>query len=295
MVSHAPVLLRQVVAALRPERRGTIVDGTVGLGGHARALLEAGAGRLIGIDRDLDALDRARDVLAPWAERTHLVHADFRHLGQVLDELGLERVDGVLVDLGVSSLHLDAPGRGFSFRRDEPLDMRMDRTSAPDAATWLRTVSESDLADVVFRFGEERYARRVARAVIRERDSRPIDTTGHLAAVVRRAVPVRGWQRIDPATRTFQAIRIAVNRELEALDAFVAGTLARLTVEGRLAVIAFHSLEDRIVKHTLRGVEHDGPVPVRVLTKKPIVPDDGEVTANPRARSARLRVAERTA
>ncbi len=295
MVSHAPVLLRQVVAALRPERGGTIVDGTVGLGGHARALLEAGAGRLIGIDRDLDALDRARDVLAPWAERTRLVHADFRHLGQVLEGLGLERVDGVLVDLGVSSLHLDAPGRGFSFRRDEPLDMRMDRTSAPDAATWLRTVSESDLADVVFRFGEERHARRVARAVIRERASRPIETTGHLAAVVRRAVPVRGWQRIDPATRTFQAIRIAVNRELEALDAFVVATVARLTVEGRLAVIAFHSLEDRIVKHTLRGLEHDGPVPVRVLTKKPIVPDDGEVTANPRARSARLRVAERTA
>ncbi len=271
------------------------MDGTVGLGGHARALLDAGAGRLIGIDRDLDALERARDVLTPWAERTSLVHADFRHLGQVLGSLGLERVDGVLVDLGVSSLQLDAPDRGFSFRRDEPLDMRMDRTSGIDAAEWLRTVSETELADVVFRYGEERHSRRVARAVVRERATRPIETTGQLAAVVRRAIRVRGWQRIDPATRTFQAIRIAVNRELDQLDAFVADALARLQVGGRLAVIAFHSLEDRIVKHTLRAMEQAGTVPVRVLTKKPIVPDGDEVAINPRARSARLRVAERTA
>jgi 16S rRNA (cytosine1402-N4)-methyltransferase len=208
--------------------------------------------------------------------------------------LGIDAVDGVLADLGVSSLQLDTAGRGFSFRRDEPLDMRMDQTAQPDAATWLREVSEAGLADVLARFGEERFARRIARAIVRERALRPVDTTAQLASIVRRAIPGRPSYRIDPATRTFQAIRIAVNRELERLDTFIVDALGRLRAGGRLVAISFHSLEDRLVKHTLRATEQSGAVAVRVLTKKPVVPDAGEIELNPRARSAKLRVAEKT-
>jgi 16S rRNA (cytosine1402-N4)-methyltransferase len=294
MTVHVPVLLTQVVSWLQPERGGLFVDCTVGLGGHGQALLAAGADRLIGLDRDADALAQARTRLASWGTRVVLVHADFRDLPGVLDREDAGPVAGVLADLGVSSLQLDAAGRGFSFRRDEPLDMRMDRSSGPDAATWLRDVAEDELAGVLSRYGEERFARRIARLIVRERAERPIATTGQLAAIVRRAVPLRGPRRIDPATRTFQAIRIAVNRELERLDAFLPAALRRLAPGGRLGVIAFHSLEDRVVKHTLRAVEHDGDVPIRVLTRKPVVPDDDEVAANPRARSAKLRVAEKT-
>jgi 16S rRNA (cytosine1402-N4)-methyltransferase len=201
----------------------------------------------------------------------------------------------VLVDLGVSSMQLDAPGRGFSFRRDEPLDMRMDRSASPDAAGWLAAVDVDELSDVLARYGEERFARRIARAIVREREREPIATTGRLAEIVRRAIPVRGYHRIDPATRTFQAIRIAVNRELERLDQFLADALALLRAGGRLAVIAFHSLEDRIVKHTLRAIAQAQSLPITLLTRKPVVPDDQEIAENPRARSARLRVAERSA
>jgi 16S rRNA (cytosine1402-N4)-methyltransferase len=295
MADHAPVLLRQVVTLLQPGRGGTFVDCTVGLGGHARGLLAAGAGRLIGLDRDGEALALARTALAPWGGKVLLAHADYRELPHVLDANGVATVDGILADLGVSSMQLDAPGRGFSFRRDEPLDMRMDRSSPPDAAAWVRDVAEEDLADVLGRYGEERYARRIARAIVRERATRPIDTTGQLAAIVRRAIPPPRSRRIDPATRTFQAIRIAVNRELEHLDAFVATALGRLAAGGRLAVIAFHSLEDRIVKHTMRAAEREAAGAVRVLTKKPVVPDPEEVAENPRSRSAKLRVAERCA
>jgi 16S rRNA (cytosine1402-N4)-methyltransferase len=294
MADHTPVLLRQVVGYLTPQRGGVFVDCTVGLGGHARSLLEGGAERVIAIDRDRDALERARSALDPWRDRVTLLHADYRHLGDELDALGIDAVDGVLADLGVSSLQLDAPGRGFSFRRDEPLDMRMDRSSGMSAAEWIRGVGEADLADVLARYGEERYARRIAHAIVRERAVRPIETTGQLAAIVRRANPTRGWQRIDPATRSFQAIRIAVNGELEGLDRFLTGALGRLRPGGRLAVISFHSLEDRIVKHTLRAAEQAGGG-VRVLTRKPVVPDEAEIADNPRARSAKLRVAERAA
>lgn len=295
MIAHVPVLRAEVLHYLRPERGGLFIDCTVGLGGHARALLEAGATRLVGIDRDADALAIARTTLAPWADRVDLVHADYRAIDDVLDSRGLGLVDGVLADLGVSSLQLDTPGRGFSFQRDEPLDMRMDTTTGLTAADRLADVSESDLADVIFAFGEERFSRRIARALVEARADAPIDSTGRLAAIVRRAIPVRGWARIDPATRTFQALRIWLNRELEGLDAFVRSAACRLREGARLVVISFHSLEDRVVKHTLRGLAQEGEVVMKVLTKKPVQAGDDERQLNPRARSAKLRAAERVA
>jgi 16S rRNA (cytosine1402-N4)-methyltransferase len=211
-----------------------------------------------------------------------------------LDGRTVARVDGIVADLGVSSMQLDAEGRGFSFRRDDPLDMRMDTTRGETAADLLAHVEETALADVIFRFGEERHSRRIARAIVAARSERPIVTTGQLAAIVRRAVPTKGWQRIDPATRTFQALRIWVNRELEGLEEFLALAAERLNSGRRLTVITFHSLEDRIVKHTFRGLQRNEPSLVRVLTKHPLTPADDEVARNPRARSAKLRAVERT-
>ena len=290
---HEPVLVAEVLAQLAPSRGGTFVDCTVGLGGHARALLDAGATRVIGIDRDRAAIARAAETLAGYGDRVELVHGDYRGLAGVLDAGGVAGVDGVLADLGVSSMQLDAPDRGFTFRRDEPLDMRMDTTVGPDAAEKLASVGERELADVIYEFGEERHARRVARAILAARDEAPIETTGRLADVVRRAIPRKGYTRIDPATRTFQAIRIWVNDELSGLDGFLTGAAGRLAPGGRMAVISFHSLEDRIVKHTLRQIQADGRLGLAVRTKRPIVPTQAEVERNPRARSAKLRAAER--
>ena len=294
-MTHIPVMTAEVLQHLRPEQGGLFVDCTVGLGGHSRALLEAGASRVIGLDRDLDALARARETLAPWGDRVELVHADYRELDAVLDSRQIVHLDGALADLGVSSMQFDAPGRGFSFMRDEPLDMRMDRTGAETAADLVAQTSERDLADAIFQYGEERYSRRIARALVEARREAPVDTTGRLATIVRRAIPHRGGHvRIDPATKTFQALRIWVNRELDGLDRFVETAARRLRAGARLAVITFHSLEDRIVKHTLRALQQrDGLV--QVLTKKPLIPTDIEVASNPRARSAKLRVAERIA
>jgi 16S rRNA (cytosine1402-N4)-methyltransferase len=284
----------EVLQFLRPEEGGLFVDCTVGLGGHSRALLEAGASRVIGLDRDPAALDRARATLAPWGDRVELVHADYRALGAVLGDRRIDRIDGALADLGVSSMQFDGPGRGFSFQRDEPLDMRMDQTSGESAADLVARSSEGDLADAIFQFGEERFSRRIARAIVEARGETPIDTTGRLAALVRRSVPHRGYQRIDPATRTFQALRIWVNGELDGLDRFVETAVRRLRAAARVVVITFHSLEDRIVKHTLRAL-HQRDALAQVLTKKPLVATDAEVHANPRARSAKLRAAERIA
>ena len=291
---HVPVMTREVVALLRPERGGLYVDCTVGLGGHARALLEAGAERLIGLDRDPDALAVARETLAPWSDRIELEHADYRDLPSVLTARGITGCDGALADLGVSSLQLDAADRGFSFRRDEPLDMRMDRSQGPTLAQLLRDIDEGPLADAIFQFGEERFSRRIARGIVMARARAPLETTGQLADVVRRAVPRKGYQRIDPATRTFQALRIMVNRELEGLDAFLASAAERLLAGARLAVISFHSLEDRIVKHGFRALERAGAA-LRIVTKRPLMPSEAEVEANPRARSAKLRAIERLA
>jgi 16S rRNA (cytosine1402-N4)-methyltransferase len=293
LTGHVPVLTGEVIEQLQPGRGGVFVDCTVGLGGHSSALLAAGAGRIIGLDRDLDALDRARATLAPWLQRVELVHADYRSLDSVLDRFGVPLVDGTLADLGVSSMQLDAPGRGFSFQRDEPLDMRMDRSGGETAADLLARSSEIELADAIFQLGEERYSRRIARALVDARHLAPIDTTGRLAAIVRRAVPRRGLMRIDPATRTFQALRIWVNRELEGLEHFLQAAARRLRSGARLVVISFHSLEDRIVKHTFRALAQQGVATLKVLTKKPIVPTEAERQRNPRARSAKLRAAER--
>jgi 16S rRNA (cytosine1402-N4)-methyltransferase len=317
---HVPVLLDEVRSLLQPERGGIFVDCTVGLGGHARMLLERGATRLIGIDRDTDALAIARGALASFGNRVTLVHANYREIGAVLNEAGVGEVSGVLADFGVSSMQLDAEGRGFSFRRDEPLDMRMDRTRGETAAQLIDRVDETELADVIYQFGEERRSRQVARAIVAARQQSPIETTARLAEIVRRAVAARGWQRIDPATRTFQALRIWVNGELDGLDSFIGSAAARLQVGGRIALIAFHSLEDRVVKHTFRALSRApsrderaaaGPAPwphderaaarpaaagdarLKVLTKHPVIAADGEAAANPRARSAKLRAAER--
>jgi 16S rRNA (cytosine1402-N4)-methyltransferase len=292
MSAHVPVMPREVIEQLAPGRGGVFVDCTVGLGGHTRALLEAGATRVVGFDRDAEALMIARLALASYGDRVELVHADYRDLAAELDRRGVTEADGVLADLGVSSMQLDDEARGFSFRTDAALDMRMDRTSGPTAADLVRELSEQELADVIFAYGDERFSRRIARAIVRARDTAPVTTTGQLAALVRRAVPRRGYQRIDPATRTFQALRIRVNRELDDLDRFVREAAERLARGARLAVITFHSLEDRIVKHTLRALDRERGL-VSVLTKRPLVAAEDEVTTNPRARSAKLRVAER--
>ena len=292
---HVPVMTAEVLQQLQPEQGGLFVDCTVGLGGHARALLEHGATRLIGLDRDEDALAHAREVLMPWRDRVELVHADYRALADVLEARRLERIDGALADLGVSPLQLDAPGRGFSFQRDEPLDMRMDRSAGETAADLVARATERELADAIFQYGEERFSRRVARAIVEARRESPIVTTGRLASIVRRVIPRRRPVRIDPATRTFQALRIWVNRELDGLDRFLEDAARRLRAGARLVMITFHSLEDRIVKHTFRALERPDHVRVRVLTKKPLVPTSEEMDRNPRARSAKLRAAERVA
>src|SRR5688572_25926001 len=291
---HEPVMVDETIDLLAPSRGGLFVDCTVGLGGHTRALLDAGASRVLGLDRDPDALRIARARLESYGDRVALVHADYRDLGRVLDEHQIAGIAGALADLGVSSMQLDTGGRGFSFRRDEPLDMRMDRSTGPTVADLLQDVPEEELANVIFQHGEERFSRRIARAIVDARRTAAITTTGQLAQIVRRAVPKRGYQRIDPATRTFQALRIWVNRELDQLDTFLAEACRRLLVGARLAVITFHSLEDRIVKHAFRALAQGG-VALRILTKRPLVPGEAELDRNPRARSAKLRAIERLA
>jgi 16S rRNA (cytosine1402-N4)-methyltransferase len=284
-------MVAEVLEQLDPSRGGVFVDCTVGLGGHARALLDAGATRLIGFDRDPAAVEAARTALKAFGERVEVVHADYRRLNAVLDERGVGQVNGVLADLGVSSMQLDEPGRGFSFRQDDPLDMRMDTTAGPTAAEALRGVDERTLADLIYEFGEERHSRRIARAIVAAREQASLETTRQLADIVRRAIPRKGYSRIDPATRTFQAIRIWVNRELEGLDGFLGDAARRLAVNGRMAVITFHSLEDRIAKHTLRALQAEG-FGLWIRTKRPVVPGEAEIERNPRARSAKLRAAE---
>ncbi len=291
---HEPVLADEVLALLAPRAGGVYVDCTLGAGGHTRRLVAAGVAKVIGIDRDVRALDVARAALGEAAAVVEFVHDDYRQLPAVLGVRGIDAVDGVLADLGVSSMQLDEADRGFSFRHAGPLDMRMDPDRDRSLADRLAEVDEVTLADVIWRFGEERHSRRVARAIVSARDRGELADTAALASVVRRAAGGRGWQRIDPATRTFQALRIWVNAELDGLDTFLEDASRVLAPAGRLAVIAFHSLEDRVVKHTFRrlAAESDG---WRLVTKRPVVPGDAECARNPRARSARLRVLERVA
>jgi 16S rRNA (cytosine1402-N4)-methyltransferase len=285
----------EAVSFLQPQRGGLFVDCTVGAGGHTEALLMAGADRVIAFDRDTDALKVSEETLKPWGKRVDLVHADFRTLDTVLDDYGVNAIDGAVADLGVSSIQLDGEGRGFSFRRNDPLDMRMDRSSGATAAEMLATIDEAGLADVIYRYGEERNARRIARSLVASREHSLLDSTTQLAEVVRKATARRGHRRIHPATRTFQAIRIWVNRELEELEAWLLTVCRRLRAGARFAVLTFHSLEDRIVKHTFRGLSRNEDPAIKILTKRPMRPSPDEVQRNPRSRSAKLRVAERVA
>ncbi|MDW8403765.1 16S rRNA (cytosine(1402)-N(4))-methyltransferase RsmH [Chloroflexus sp.] len=298
MFQHTPVLLAEVVAALAPRPGGRYLDATVGGGGHALAVLQAAqpGGMLLGIDADPDALAATAERLAEAGLRQQAVlrHGSFADLAALATEAGFTAVDGILFDLGVSSYQLDTPERGFSFAADGPLDMRLDPTQGLTAADLVNRLSERELADILFQYGEEHAARRIARAIVERRRAQPFQRTADLAAVVARAVGGRHG-RIHPATRTFQALRIAVNQELDRLAAALPQAVALLAPGGRLAVISFHSLEDRIVKQFLRA-EAAGETPrLALITKKPVVASDAEVAANPRARSAKLRVAARVA
>lgn len=308
-VFHIPVMIREVVDSLRCRAGAIYVDCTVGGGGHAEEILRNTApdGLLIGIDRDREALEESTKRLASYKSRTVLVKGNFADMDTILTELNIGKVDGILFDLGVSSHQLDTAYRGFSFSLDAPLDMRMDPSRGSSACDLVRTLSEGELEGIIRNYGEERMARRVARSIVENRKVAPIRTTADLAARVVRAFPPQARrQKIHPATRTFQALRIAVNDELTGLHRAIAGGTERLKPGGRLSVISFHSLEDRIVKSAFRIGEKgclcppDLPVcacgrtpTLRVVTRKPTVPGEEEISRNPRSRSAKLRTAER--
>jgi len=315
---HESVLLKEVTDWLRPAGGGTFIDCTLGAGGHAEAILEASPQtQVLGLDRDPEAIEIARNRLAQFGDRFRVAHADFKDIASVVADSNLTRVRGVLADLGVSSMQLDESDRGFSFTVDAPLDMRMDQSRGETAADLINRLDEKELADLIFEYGEERASRRVARAIVREREKQPLATTAQLAAVVVRALRVRGRWRIHPSTRVFQALRIAVNDELRSLEEFIPAAISMMESNARLAIISFHSLEDRIVK---RSFQRDAgrcicqsPHPaffetqesdmvcnrcgarrrVSLLTRKPVRPEMEEVERNPRSRSARLRVCEK--
>lgn len=296
--SHAPVLADEVITWLQPRSGGRYLDCTVGYGGLAERVLSRAPGdsMLIGMDQDALALEASRNRLSPFGRRAHLIQGNFRDVKQQLAQAGITNVDGAVLDLGVSTPQLSRPERGFSFSENGPLDMRMDQTGDLTAADVVNRWTESDLAWTIFHYGEERYARRIARALVTVRKEAPLRTTFDLVEVIRRAIPARSRHgRIHFATRTFQAIRIAVNQELDALEAALPQLIDVLTVGGRLCVISFHSLEDRIVKQAFRLREAGASPDVRILTKKPQVATVQELERNPRARSAKLRVLERAA
>ena len=290
---HVPVMVGEVRDLLCAHGPRVVVDATVGTGGHAAALLAATDAHLIGIDRDVDALALARERLGSFGTRVRLRHADFGDLAAVLQECGAEAVDAIVADLGMSSFALDDPARGFSFRFDGPLDMRMDRSQSLRAYDLVNEETEADLANLLHRWGEERAARRIARSIVDARRRRPIETTAELRAIVERVLGPRRAGGVHPATRTFQALRIAVNREVESLAAFLESAPALLSAGGRMALIAYHSLEDRAVKERMRALARGESF--ALVTRKVIKPADSEVASNPRARSARLRALARVA
>ncbi len=305
---HIPVMAREVVEALQPRDGGRYLDGTFGAGGYTAAMLDRADCQVIAIDRDPDAIAAGRVLAERYAPRLRLIEGRFGDMADLLSAEGVEDVDGVALDLGVSSMQFDQADRGFSFRASGPLDMRMEKNGA-SAADLVNESDEAELADIIWRYGEERRSRRVARAIVEARRTKRIDTTGELAEIVRRAVGPQGRDESDPATRTFQALRIAVNDELGELERGLAAAEQVLAPGGRLAIVSFHSLEDRAVKEFVRARAGRTPGPsrhapprageqdatLRDLTRKPMVPSDAEVAANPRARSARLRVAEKLA
>lgn len=303
---HRPVLYQEIIHALSPQRGGHYVDATLGAGGHAWGILEASApdGLLLGMDVDPQALELARKKLSVFGPRAILLRVSYTAIAEQLAVLKWHAVDGILLDLGVSSLQLDNPQRGFSFQADAPLDMRFDPDSNVRAADLVNNLTERELADLLSRYGEEKRAYRVARAIVH---ARPLETTGQLAQVVSEATSA-GRPGMHPATRTFQALRIAVNRELETLQEFLPQAVAALAPGGKLAVISFHSLEDRIVKRYFRNESQDCLCPprqpvctcghiasLRILTKRPLRPEEAEIETNPRSRSAKLRIVEKIA
>lgn len=305
-IGHIPVLAREVIDALQPRDGGRYVDGTFGAGGYTAAMLDRADCQVIAIDRDPDAIAAGRALAARYAPRLRLIEGRFGDMAELLSAEGVDDVDGVALDLGVSSMQFDRAERGFSFRNSGPLDMRMEKNGS-SAADLVNQADEAELADIFWRYGEERRSRRVARAIVEARKAKRIETTGELAEIVRRAVGPSAKDESDPATRAFQALRIAVNDELGELERGLAAADSILAPGGRLAVVSFHSLEDRAVKEYVRlragrtaspsrhapprAAEHE--VTLRDLTRKPVLPTASEVASNPRARSARLRVAEK--
>ncbi len=306
---HRPVLLDECLEALAIRPDGIYVDGTLGRAGHSLEILRrlGPKGRLIGVDRDETAIQAAQERLAEFAGRFTLVHSNFSRVGEILDELGIRQVDGLLFDLGVSSPQLDEAERGFSYLQDAPLDMRMDRSAALTARDVVNTWSYEELRRILFEYGEERYAPAIARAVVRQREQQAIETTGELTELIKKAMPPAALrEKQHPAKRSFQAIRIAVNGELEELEPMLQAAVEHLAVGGRLAVISFHSLEDRIIKKTFQQLATGCTCPpefpvcvcgkkprIRLVSRKPITATQAELTYNPRARSAKLRVAEK--
>jgi 16S rRNA (cytosine1402-N4)-methyltransferase len=306
---HLPVLPAEVLHWLAPRAGGVYVDGTIGGGGHAAATLEQASpdGRLIGFDRDADALRAAATRLAPFGKRVTLVRGNFADMAHELSHLGIDGADGILLDLGVSSHQLDTGNRGFSFLQDAPLDMRMDGDAGVTAADLVNTLPEEELARIIREYGEERWAKRIASFIVQERGKGALATTLQLVDLIKGAIPKAKWEeRLHPATRTFQALRIAVNEELASLEKGLDAAVGMLNPGGRLVVISFHSLEDRIVKERFRAFSRGCICPrelpvcacnhqpdLHVLTRKPVMAGETEVAANPRARSARLRAAEK--
>ena len=306
--THRPVLLDECIEGLNIRPDGIYLDGTLGRAGHSREIAKRlTSGRLICVDRDDAALAAAQERLAPWMDKVTLVHSNFDRVDEILDELGISGADGMLFDLGVSSPQLDDGARGFSYMADAPLDMRMDREEGLTAADVVNTWSQEELRRILFQYGEERYAPRIAAAIVRRREDKPIETTLELVDVIKSAMPARALkEKQHPAKRSFQAIRIAVNDELGSVERMMERAVPRLNKGGRLAVITFHSLEDRIVKTGLAGFAKgctcppDFPVcvcgktpDVKLVNKKPILPSQQELEENPRSRSAKLRVAEK--
>ena len=305
---HVSVLLNEVIEGLNIKENGIYVDGTLGGAGHSLEIVKRlKDGKLIGIDQDLDALEKASKVLEPYQEKINLVHSNYENIQQVLDDINIPKVDGILLDLGVSSYQLDENTRGFSYNKDAPLDMRMDSTSEFSAWDVVNKYPKEELEGIIFKYGEERWAKRIAEFIVNEREIKPINSTLELVSVIKKAIPKKArMEGHHPAKKTFQAIRIEVNRELEVLECSIENMVNLLNSGGRLAIITFHSLEDRIVKDKYKELYKDCICPpnlpqcicdkkreIEIITRKPIVPSIDEIESNPRSRSAKLRIAEK--
>lgn len=307
--NHKPIMLDEVIEGLKIKPDGIYVDGTLGGAGHSVEIVKrlSTGGILIGIDQDTEALEKASEVLSNYKDNTILVHNNYENIDTVLEDLGIEKVDGILLDIGVSSYQLDNEDRGFSFHKDAELDMRMDRTSKISAKEIVNDYSEEDLERIIWKYGEEKWAKRIAKFIVAEREIEPIETTNDLVEVIKKAIPKKvRMEGGHPARQTFQGIRIEVNRELEVLETVIAKSMKLLKPGGRLAIITFHSLEDRIVKEEFIELQKNCVCPsefpicicdkvqeIKIITRKPIISDEDELEYNPRARSAKLRIAEK--